>query len=401
MLLVSVVLIEDDTDPMSLKEHFKQFVDELKTFDGLDWAKFLESLTRGIDKDDKLIKKAQEKLKAMLIKFLDSLPGFPPIIRPMRDEDLERIIEIDYQILGVRRPDFWMEKIELLKKKSHLPPLVAETGNKVIGFILGEASSWEYVVPENIGWIDTLGIDPAYQRKGVAKMLAGEMIAAMENIGVNTVYTLVDWRDGDILQFLNHMGFKRGNMINLMREIEIGVKKSYPIPDVSSYSNEAVKEINLSLPDETPLTIRTMREEDIERIREIDHQLLGERRLNFWKDRIKMLRKKSHLPPLVAETGNKVIGFILGEASSWGYAVLENIGWIDTLGIDPAYQRKGVAKMLMREILNQMKGIGVNTVYTLVNWQDWNFLQFFDSMGFKRGEIINLELKVEDFKKLE
>ena len=42
---------------------------------------------------------------------------------------------------------------------------------KVIGFILGDASGWEYGVPQNIGWIDTIGIDLSYQKKGVARML--------------------------------------------------------------------------------------------------------------------------------------------------------------------------------------------------------------------------------------
>jgi len=29
-----------------------------------------------------------------------------------------------------------------------------------------------------------------------------------------------------------------------------------------------------------------------------------------------------------------------------------------------------------------------------VNWKDWDLLQFFDRMGFKRGDMINLELKI-------
>ncbi|GAG50366.1 unnamed protein product, partial [marine sediment metagenome] len=38
-----------------------------------------------------------------------------------------------------------------------LPSLVAEMEGKGVGFILGDASGWEYGVPENIGWIDTIG----------------------------------------------------------------------------------------------------------------------------------------------------------------------------------------------------------------------------------------------------
>jgi len=38
--------------------------------------------------------------------------------------------------------------------------------------------------------------------------------------------------------------------------------------------------------------------------------------------------------------------------------------------------------------------VGVKTIYTLVNWNDWDLLQFFHAMGFTRGDLINLELKI-------
>ena len=104
----------------------------------------------------------------------------------------------------------------------------------------------------------------------------------------------------------------------------------------------------------------------------------------------------SHVDALVAEMEGKVVGFILGDASGWEYGVPENIGWIDMIGVDPSYQKKGVAKMLIEEIINYMKKVGVDTVYTLVNWRDWGLLQFFDAMGFSRGDMINLEFKIED-----
>jgi len=92
----------------------------------------------------------------------------------------------------------------------------------------------------------------------------------------------------------------------------------------------------------------------------------------------------------------KVVGFTLRNASRWEYGIPQNIGWIDTIGVDPSYQKKGVARMLMGEMLNYMKKVGVNTIYTFVNWREWGLLQFFDAMGFKRGDMINLEFKIED-----
>jgi len=55
---------------------------------------------------------------------------------------------------------------------------------KVVVFILGDASGWEYGVPESVGWIDTIGVHPDYQRKGVARALMSEMIDNLKKVGV-------------------------------------------------------------------------------------------------------------------------------------------------------------------------------------------------------------------------
>ena len=44
----------------------------------------------------------------------------------------------------------------------------------------------------------------------------------------------------------------------------------------------------------------------------------------------------------------------------------------------------------------QHEKVGVDTIYILVNWRGRGFLQFFDSMVFKRGDITNREFKIAD-----
>ena len=138
-----------------------------------------------------------------------------PIIRTMTVKDLDQIVEIDTTILGQSRPEYWEMKLELVEKRSPISSLVAELDGKVIGFVIGDASGWEYGAPENIGWIDTIGVDPSVQRKGIAKMLMTEMINNLKKVGVDTIYTFVNWRDWSLLQFFDAVGFQKGNMINL------------------------------------------------------------------------------------------------------------------------------------------------------------------------------------------
>jgi N-acetylglutamate synthase-like GNAT family acetyltransferase len=97
---------------------------------------------------------------------------------------------------------------------------------------------------------------------------------------------------------------------------------------------------------------------------------------------------------LVAEVEGRVVGFILGDISGWEFGVPDTIGWIDTIGVDPSYQRKGLGTALAHELINNLKALGVKTIYTLVSWSEWDLLQFFHAMGFTRGDMINLEVKI-------
>ncbi len=142
-------------------------------------------------------------------------------IRSMTTGDVDAIVEIDRQILGKVRPDYWKTKIEIPNPRYPLSCLVAELEGKVIGFIVGEVSGWEFGIPDTIGWISTIGVDPAYQHRGIARKLSQEFIKNLKAIGVSIVYTLVNWNDWDLLKFFHAMGFTRGGeMINL--ELKIG-----------------------------------------------------------------------------------------------------------------------------------------------------------------------------------
>jgi predicted N-acetyltransferase YhbS len=142
------------------------------------------------------------------------------------------------------------------------------------------------------------------------------------------------------------------------------------------------------------LRIRLLKIEDLEAIVTIDEKVLGEKRRDYWEKKLQMMGEKASQVSLVAEVQGKVLGFILGDVSGWEFGVPDTIGWIDTLGVDPAHQKKGLATALAQELVQRLKAIGVRTIYTLVSWNDWDLLQFFHAMGFTRGDMINLELKI-------
>jgi ribosomal protein S18 acetylase RimI-like enzyme len=155
------------------------------------------------------------------------------------------------------------------------------------------------------------------------------------------------------------------------------------------------------------LKTRALTENDLDAVVEIDRKVLGKVRREYWKRKIGFADIYPR-PALVAEMNGKVIGFILGYVSGWEFGVPDTVGWIDTIGVDPDYQHKGVGKRLFRDLVKNFKRTGreaqpeaketliegVNVVYTLVKWNDWNLLRFFHKVGFKKGEMISLELEL-------
>jgi ribosomal protein S18 acetylase RimI-like enzyme len=155
-------------------------------------------------------------------------------IRGLSDTDLDSVVEIDKKIFGKERREFWKRKV-LYSDIYPRPALVAEIDRKVVGFILGFVSGWEFGVPDSVGWIDTIGVDPEYQRKGIGKLLFTELIKVFKKSGiermpqtkdgkpkiegVNVIYTLVSWDRWDLLQFFHAMGFNKGDMLNLEQKI--------------------------------------------------------------------------------------------------------------------------------------------------------------------------------------
>ena len=155
------------------------------------------------------------------------------------------------------------------------------------------------------------------------------------------------------------------------------------------------------------LKIRALTENDLDAVVEIDRKVLGKPRHEYWKRKIGYADIYPR-PALVAEIDGDVVGFILGYVSGWEFGVPDTVGWIDTIGVDPDYQHRGIGKRLFKELVENFKRTGrvaqpeakdisikgVNVVYTLVKWNDWNLLRFFHEVGFKKGEMISLELKL-------
>jgi ribosomal protein S18 acetylase RimI-like enzyme len=82
----------------------------------------------------------------------------------------------------------------------------------------------------------------------------------------------------------------------------------------------------------------------------------------------------------------------MGELYMGEYGIFQEEATLDTIGVDPDYQLKGIGEHLINEFTEHLKALGVQKINTLVDRNDPKLMHFFSANQFNPSKtIINLE----------
>jgi len=143
-------------------------------------------------------------------------------IRLMKADDFNAVVGIDAKVLKASRPEYYKLKFEkLFQSKDYLlASLVAEEKDgTVVGFVMGEIYIGEYGISKEKATLDTIGVDPDCQHKGIGKQLIDEFMDHLRTLGVQKINTLVDWNDSKLIHFFSANQFSPSKTINLERSL--------------------------------------------------------------------------------------------------------------------------------------------------------------------------------------
>ena len=65
-------------------------------------------------------------------------------------------------------------------------------------------------------------------------------------------------------------------------------------------------------------------------------------------------------------------------------------GWLNYLAVDPAYQRKGFGRQMMRELEKKLSALGCPKINLQVRKGNAAALRFYDRIGYREDEVISL-----------
>lgn len=140
-------------------------------------------------------------------------------IRNLDKNDINAIVAIEERVTGVARRGYWEKRIEISEAiRPHWASLVAEIDNRVAGFLLGRAGELEFGLPGTIAWIEIIGVDPAYRKRGIARALLEQFTSSAEDHGVKTIFTLVGRNEPEIKSFFTSVGFAQGEMLHFQKQ---------------------------------------------------------------------------------------------------------------------------------------------------------------------------------------
>ena len=141
-------------------------------------------------------------------------PDFGPLardkipVRAMKESDLPGIVAIDRRITGRNRSDYFKDRLaEALFESGVRVSLLAERDGLPVGFIMARVDLGEFGRFEPTAVLDTIGVDPECRGQGVGRALLSQLLVNLSTLRIERVRTEVDWRDRELLGFLDHCGF--------------------------------------------------------------------------------------------------------------------------------------------------------------------------------------------------
>jgi len=131
------------------------------------------------------------------------------------------------------------------------------------------------------------------------------------------------------------------------------------------------------------LSIRLLRQADLDRILEIEHASFGK----YAWDR-NLFADFSHKCGelfLVAVKGRRVCGYSL---TCTGGRTDSPRAELASIAVDPRYRGQGIASLLMDSTIRRLCHRGISRVHLMVKVTNTAAIRFYESYGFERGRLV-------------
>ncbi len=306
-------------------------------------------------------------------------PLVAPELRPLRPEDLEPIVALDRGNEGASRRGYFEKRLAaaLRKPKGHLQlGLGSEQG--LVGFLLARVAGGEYGRPEDVVVLEAMGVEAKARHAGFGRRMLGELERLAEARGVHQLVTQVDWRNDSMLRFLAGAGFELAPRVVLDRRVD-----RIPLPG----SDEEIET--------WPPVVRTLKAADLDAVVEIDRRTAGRARRPYLERKFDEALNDSAIEmSLVGEAEGRPAAFAMARVDFGDFGHFEPVAALDTIGVDPAFARKGFGKAVLSQMVENLAALHVRRLETEVARDSFALLEFLYAFGFGPSQRLSFQRKI-------
>jgi ribosomal protein S18 acetylase RimI-like enzyme len=206
-------------------------------------------------------------------------------------------------------------------------------------------------------------------RHGIGRALLDQYRKNLHGLRVDAIDTLVDWERGDLADFFRAVGFRPSRSVDL-------------VWDTGRYrfagSASGVR---------------------IRRATGADLAAAGNLAAEHGPSQSRYLAAKlaaAEARPdknlfLAAELNGALAGVMIGSLFGGEFGINETRGVIDFLAVRESRQHHGIGSAIFSNLLERLNHLGVTRMETLVRWNNWPLLRFFEYVGFRPSTRLGLE----------
>lgn len=139
---------------------------------------------------------------------VDDTDVAPPLVRNLRQGDLEALVRIDERITGRDRTDYLRRKLdEVLHESAIQVSLVVEDDGFPVGFAMARVDFGDFGHVGATASLDTIDVDPRFTGHGFGTALLAQMVENLAALHVERLETEVAPDAFELHRFLHEVGF--------------------------------------------------------------------------------------------------------------------------------------------------------------------------------------------------
>jgi ribosomal protein S18 acetylase RimI-like enzyme len=148
------------------------------------------------------------------------LPAASRDTRPLRADDVERVIAIDRAYSGYSRRRFFEKRFAAAKSQPEdfIHVGVVQDG-ALRGYAIARVLRGEFGHKQAVAVLDAIGVEAESRERGVGQALMAELNAVMARRNVRALQSQAEWTNQDLMRFFAAASFRLAPRLTLQRPV--------------------------------------------------------------------------------------------------------------------------------------------------------------------------------------